>query len=207
MEAFCFGALFRPSRLARIFRPAGKIDLKKEVENHFNSGYPLYRHRCTIQMEESILNFYISMTEENMEPFTVVYMRRTGGYGEENAALMRRFKDWARENGLEDAAILAVALDDPLRTKDAKCRYDVCMRCPEDGRADLSQVRVRAFAGGKYAVFLIPHTAEAVGAAWRECFLALADGGFALDAGRPVVERYPRALVDRRLCEICVPIL
>lgn len=153
------------------------------------------------------MSFYISMTEESMEPFTVVYMRRTGGYGEENAALMRRFKDWARENGLEDAAILAVALDDPLRTEDVKCRYDVCMRYPKDGRADLSQVRVREFAGGRYATFLLPHTAEAVRAAWRECFGALSGGGYALDAGRPVVERYQRALVDRRLCEICVPIL
>lgn len=49
----------------------------------------------------------------------VLYMRRTGAYGLENYALMRRFKDWLWANGLftEEAVLLAVPLDDPAATQ------------------------------------------------------------------------------------------
>jgi DNA gyrase inhibitor GyrI len=61
-------------------------------------------------------------------------------------------------------------------------------------------------AGGRYAVFTISHTAEAVQKAWLEIFPELLKQGSQFDETRPILERYIVEMVNNHLCEICVPI-
>lgn len=60
--------------------------------------------------------------------------------------------------------------------------------------------------GGKYAVFKIKHTAEAIQNAWLEIFPELSRQGHVFDDTRPILERYVVRLVNMHYCEICVPI-
>ena len=118
------------------------------------------------------MTFYLSKAEEYIAPAAVVYMRRTGSYGQDNMVLMQRFKKWLADNALEgeDTVILAMPLDDPLQTEASQCRYDVCTIYPEDRPFDPALVEVRELAGGKYVTFLLQHTAYALKTAWQECF-------------------------------------
>lgn len=152
---------------------------------------------------------YLNRTIERWAAQPVIYMRRTGAYGLENYALMRRFKDWLWANGLftEDAVLLAVPLDDPAATQAQACRYDVCLAQPRAGWDGLRGADIRTLDGGDYVTFLLPHTAEAVQRAWSGCFAELARCGYVPDPARPVVERYAKRKVDAGLCELCVPVI
>lgn len=67
-------------------------------------------------------------------------------------------------------------------------------------------VQYGEIAGGKYAVFTVKHTAEAVEQAWAEIFPTLSDMGCLPDSSRPILERYAAEKVEQHFCEICVPI-
>ena len=155
------------------------------------------------------MSFYVSAMEENILPSAVVYMRRTGEYGEENRKLMNDFKKWIKANNLYDAdtVVLAVPLDDPSKTEACKCRYDVCMNNPARKNFDSKSVKCRNIDGGKYVTFLIFHTVDAVQAAWEQCFNELSKQGYSLDVSRPIMERYKSRLVGNHYCELCVPVL
>ena len=156
-----------------------------------------------------ILKFYIGTAQENIPPAAVIYMRRTGEYGAGNRTLMDTFKNWVKENDLygEDAVIYAVPLDNPEKAEPCCCRYDVCIDQPKDRRYPSEQVKSRELEGGRYLVFLIPHTIDAVQAAWQLCFSELEKLGYLLDESRPIMERYKKKLVDEHYCELCVPVL
>ena len=139
------------------------------------------------------MKFYISAMQERIPPSEVICMRRTGAYGIENYKLM-------------DTVIYAIPMDDPERVAPCRCRYDVCINKPENETFAFDQVGCRDLESGKYFVFLISHTAVAVQTAWEMCFSELEELGYLLDKSRPVIERYKKSLVDRRLCELCVPI-
>ncbi|MCI8650138.1 MAG: DNA gyrase inhibitor [Anaerotruncus sp.] len=155
------------------------------------------------------MQFYLEMREERRPAISVLYMRRVGAYGEQNAVLMERFKGWLREQHLyqDDTVILAVPLDNPNVTAAENCRYDVCIPDTADRRVDSDEIHSRLLAGGRYVTFLLEHTAQAVQKAWEGCFLEVAQQGYSLDSARPVVERYAKALVDQHRCELCVPVL
>ena len=61
--------------------------------------------------------------------------------------------------------------------------------------------------GGKYCVFKISHTADAMQKAWLEVFTELAKRNYEFDDRRPVMERYAAQMINKHYCEICVPIL
>ena len=110
------------------------------------------------------------MTIEKLEDMQIAYMRRTGGYGEGNRQLMERFKRYLRANGLlrADTTILGIALDDPARTPEDRQRYDVgVVLTGGEGPCGLP---ARTIAGGRYAVFEVPHTEEGV-SVFGETFL------------------------------------
>lgn len=150
----------------------------------------------------------ISFKTENMIPFSVVYMRRTGCYGSENQKLMEQFKTWVKNEGLffDDAVILGIALDDVQRVLPQNCRYDVCLIVPDDYAPEDRQVSKRMITGGRYAVLQFPHTAEAVQKAWSEGMVLLISKGYILDYSRPIMERYDKGMVDKHQCELCIPI-
>ena len=61
--------------------------------------------------------------------------------------------------------------------------------------------------GGKYAVFIIDHTAEAVQKAWSEIFREVSNKGYIIDFSRDIIERYAVKMIKNHKCEICVPII
>ena len=148
--------------------------------------------------------FFIQMREERLNPVRVIYTRRIGAYGKENAVLMQRWKEWLREHGLfgSDSVILAIAMDDPSITEASQCRYDVCMVAGESVKVSGNEVYSRELSGGNY----VEHTSQAVERAWSESFGYLGQMGYTLDLTRPVMERYAKRLVDWHLCELCVPV-
>lgn len=145
---------------------------------------------------------------EIMPSCTVTYLRQIGPYGPENRRLMEKFKGWLDANNLleQKSSIFGIAQDNPLLTAPEACRYDVCLIVPQGFITDDKEVKLRGMSGGKYAVFKITHTAEAVQRAWDEVFLVLDAFGFKLDKTRPVLERYSMELVERHYCELCVPV-
>lgn len=143
---------------------------------------------------------------EELPAQPVVYMRRTGPYGEENRALMQAMKAWLHDRGLWCAGgvLYAVARDDPAVTPPKKCRYDVCYVT----RRELADVAVRrgTLPAGRYLVCEIAHTSAAVGQFWEQVGTAAAAVGEQLDGSRPILERYPIALVEEGRCQFCLPV-
>ena len=106
------------------------------------------------------------MKIENFENITIGYMRRIGKYGYENTLLMEKFKNYLKEHNLfnGDTVILGIALDDPKTTAPSNLRYDVGVIINENDNINLDTIKIDT---GKYAVFEIPHTAEAVSDFWQ----------------------------------------
>ena len=145
---------------------------------------------------------------EQMSKSRIAYMRRVGPYGEGNYALMKKFKEWAKANGLftASAVILGISQDNPAVTPLENCRYDVGIIVSKSFKTTDTDVNVAELPGGKYAVFTIDHTAEAIQKAWGEIFVRLSAQGRQPDVSRPILERYIPAMIDNHLCEICVPL-
>lgn len=151
----------------------------------------------------------MNMQIETIPPYKIAYIRHTGPYGTDNVQTMEDLKHWARKNHLlnDTSIILGIANDNPAATKPEDCRYDTCLVVAEDNFINGETVRPGRVAGGRYAVFEIQHTTEAVQAAWVEIFPELARLGYRPDETRPILERYKAKMVQNHLCEICVPIL
>lgn len=143
---------------------------------------------------------------EKLPAQPILYMRRTGAYGVENYKLMESLKKWALDRGvLKDSIIYGIAQDDPS-TPPEQCRYDVCLVAPADCEAD-SSVQKGEIPGGRYAVFSIPHTTEAVQSFWESVMQVLQEKELQYDASNPILERYKYKLVEDGKCEFCVPIV
>ena len=145
---------------------------------------------------------------EEMSKSRIAYMRRVGPYGADNYALMKKFKEWAKANGLftASAVILGISQDNPAVTPPENCRYDVGIIVSEYFETTDADVDVANLPGGRYAVFTIEHTIEAIQKAWGEIFVQLSAQGQQPDVSRTILERYIPAMIDKRLCEICVPV-
>lgn len=114
-------------------------------------------------------------------------------------------KDWAsRKAQLNNGTIYGIAHDGP-GTSPELCRYEVCLTVPTGCPAD-EAVQPGELPGGRYAVFPVPHTAEAVRAFWSSLFSTLEETGLTPTPAKPVLERYRACLVEKGLCEFCVPI-
>lgn len=145
---------------------------------------------------------------EVMPESRIAYMRRTGPYGEGNYALMEEFKGWVKANGLfnKSAVILGISQDNPAVTPPQDCRYDVCIVVPGDFIIRDDGIHETKLPGGKYAVFTVAHTAEAVKTAWGEVLAELSAKGLKPDTSRAAFERYKLSMVEKHLCEICLPV-
>ena len=145
---------------------------------------------------------------ETMQPCTIAYMRRTGAYGIECKAVMEQLKSWAKQtNNLnDDSIILGIALDNPEVTAPESCRYDACLVVSNDFHTDDDNVHTRKLNGGKYCVFTVAHTTEAIQQAWSTMFIEISTLEYTLDFSRPIIERYAMKMISKHLCELCVPI-
>lgn len=145
---------------------------------------------------------------EEMPKSRIAYMRRVGSYGADNYTLMKKFKEWAKANGLftASAVILEISQDNPAITPPEECRYDVGVVVSKQFTTTDTDVDIAELPGGKYAFFTIEHTAEAIQKAWGEIFVQLSALGQQPDVSRPTLERYIPAMIDKHVCEICVPV-
>lgn len=146
---------------------------------------------------------------EIMPTLRIAYIRKTGPYGINNVQTMEELKKWAKLNHLfnNDSTILGIAQDNPETTDPKNCRYDTCIVISNDYSITGDYVKEGNILGGKYAVFKIKHTAQAVQKAWLDIFPELYKQGYQLDKIRPIMERYIVEMVSNHYCEILVPIL
>lgn len=145
---------------------------------------------------------------EKMPAYRIAYIRKTGPYGINNVQAMGELKKWAKFNHLfnDESIILGIAQDNPKTTKPENCRYDTCIVVSNNYSVTDGYVREGNIVGGKYTVFKINHTAEAVQKAWIDIFPELSRRGYQFDESRPIIERYIVQMVNNHYCEICVPI-
>jgi len=150
----------------------------------------------------------MNMKIETIPSCPIAYIRKTGAYGEGNIQTMEQLKHWAKANDLmnSSAVILGITHDDPQTTQTENCRYDACIILADEQFPVGGSVQHGKITGGKYAVFTVAHTAEAVEQAWTEIFPALTDSGCLPDTSRSILERYSAEMIEKHLCEICVPI-
>lgn len=145
---------------------------------------------------------------ENIPAYKIAYVRKTGPYGQANALAVEQLKAWAGKNGLldDESIVMGIARDNPATTKPEDCRYDACIVIKGDALVNEDTVCRGDTAGGKYLVFLVEHTEEAVRKAWIGIFPELSKRQYQFDETRPILERYRADLVKTHLCEICVPV-
>ncbi len=150
----------------------------------------------------------MKLTIENIPQLRIAYFRQIGPYGSGNVQTMEKLKAWARSNDLfsDNSVILGIARDDPETTMPENCRYDTCIVVADEISLREGEIGEGIISGGKYAVFQIDHTAEAVQKAWAEIFPELFGQGIQFDGSRPILERYRVQMVNNHSCEICVPV-
>ena len=146
---------------------------------------------------------------EMIPAYRFAYMRKTGPYGSENMQVMEDLKSWAREKNLlnERSIILGIAQDNPQFTDHKDCRYDTCLVVSDEYKVDNSNINFGKIIGGKYCVFTISHTVDEVQKAWIEIFPELSKMNYKIDYSRPILESYEMQMINKHLCEICVPLL
>ncbi len=113
----------------------------------------------------------MKMTIEEIAESKIAYFRSVGEYGgKQNKERMESFKEWAQVNGvLDDSTILGIPQDNPNITPKEECRYDVCVMINQDFKVT-EPAQLGTFSGGKYAVFLLDHTKEAINEFWGNLF-------------------------------------
>ena len=150
----------------------------------------------------------MSFKIEDIPKHRVAYMSQIGPYGTNNQALMTSLKSWATSNDLfnESTIVLGIAHDNPDITLPENCRYDVCIVIPNEFEIKDGNICETELPGGKYAVFMIHHTAEDIQKAWSGILSELSSRGYSIDFIKPILERYSLSMVNNHLCEICVPI-
>ena len=146
---------------------------------------------------------------EMIPSYKIAYIRKTGPYGSENIQVMEQLKSWAREKDLfnERSIILGIAQDNPQFTEPKDCRYDTCLVVSDEFKLDDERINFGKTIGGKYCVFKINHTVDAIQKAWMEIFSELSKINFEFDEKKPILERYAIQMINNHYCEICVPIL
>ncbi|WP_265459688.1 AraC family transcriptional regulator [Enterococcus sp. HY326] len=147
---------------------------------------------------------------EILAPAKVAYLRNIGPYGSrENFELMTQFKTWIAENNLEQqvekTGILAIARDNPAITAPENCRFDLLLKIREDFYPELP-VQVADFAGGKYAVFEVSHTQEAIQEFWAQLPQIIEENHLQTKE-LPLIERYKAGISDKQPSEFLLPLV
>ena len=143
---------------------------------------------------------------EVIPDYRTIYMRRVGPYGPENKQVMEQLKQWAQENNLltESAILFGIAQDNPEITKPENCRFDACIVISKSEQLE-PQMYEGVVPGGRYVVYRLQHTEEAVQQAWASIIPYIQNNGYQID-NKPILERYTGNLITKDMCELCVPI-
>ncbi|MCY8229627.1 GyrI-like domain-containing protein [Bacillus spizizenii] len=148
----------------------------------------------------------MKITIEELPESRIAYFRNVGEYGgKKNKELMESFKKWAQLNGIfHNSIILGIPQDNPSITPKEECRYDVCIVINQDFNVP-QPAQVGKLSGGKYAVFLLDHTKEAVSEFWNIIFSEIEKNNLTIRE-YPIIERNTSQMIDNHLCELLVPI-
>ncbi|RHW34056.1 DNA gyrase inhibitor [Lysinibacillus yapensis] len=142
---------------------------------------------------------------ETFPNYRIAYIRRIGPYGPDNIEAMEYIKKWAKEkNLLESATLFAIPQDRPETTLPDNCRFDACIVIPNDYDVDNSVLEGEIL-GGKYLVYEVKHTADAIQKAYHEIYQSLQSNGYEMD-NKPILEKYTGDMTGNPSCEICVPV-
>ncbi|MDX8046218.1 GyrI-like domain-containing protein [Gracilibacillus sp. S3-1-1] len=146
---------------------------------------------------------------ENLPTTKIAFFRNVGPYGnEKNFEMMKEFKKWVRTNGLSknrfEYGIYGIAQDNPAITPLEECRYDLIISVDNDWEVK-RPANTGIFEGGKYAVFTIVHTTEAVRDFWNNLNAEMSKYNFNLRKS-PIVERYKEEEGEDKYCEFLIPI-
>ena len=145
---------------------------------------------------------------EKINSCRIAYIRKVGPYGINNIETMDELKMWAKANNLlnDNTIIYGIAQDNPQITKSENCRYDTCIVVPKDYIKTDNNLNNGEITGGKYVIFRIEHTSEAIKKTWTEIFPILLKEKLKFDTSRPILERYAVKMVIKQKCEICLPV-
>lgn len=90
-----------------------------------------------------------------IEPMPVIFVRRTGPYGQAAGEAFGTLCRFAGPRGLIGPAskMIGISHDDPKVTDESKFRYDACISVDRDVTPE-GDVEKKNIAGGRYAVFL-----------------------------------------------------
>ena len=151
----------------------------------------------------------MNYTIEKLKDSSIVYMRNIGPYGgPNNFKMMADLKGWISNNNLQkDLAsygIWGMALDNPQQTPPEECRYDLIL-CISNQDQSNSEVKVRQFKGGNYAVFTIPHTTEEVQQFWADLGKHITQNKLNL-RDEPIIERFKEEEGLDKFCDFLIPI-
>lgn len=149
----------------------------------------------------------MQMKIEQLPESRIAYFRNIGEYGtKSNKQMMESFKKWAIASGVLDdqSTIYGIPQDNPEITAKEECRYDICVVISEDFKVE-RPAYAGLLSGGKYAVFLLDHTKEAVSEFWGNIYAEIAKNHLSIRQ-EPIIERYTLQMIDNHLCEILVPI-
>lgn len=153
-------------------------------------------------------NDIMKYSVQSIQTYRVAYFRRVGPYGPDNYKVMDRLKTWAVEKQLLNATsiLLGISLDNPQQVSPMECRYDACIVIDEQVQLSIDDdVKERVIEGGKYFVYSIKHTPEAIQRAWNEIMPMIYQNGYVID-DKPILERYIGLMDEHSYCDICVPI-
>lgn len=135
----------------------------------------------------------------------IAYSRRTGKYGKENQKLMNEFKNLVIQHELfPNSTILGIAQNDPSKTPEEKCRYDICLLIDKNF-PKVDNINIGIFEGGKYASFTIEHTRQAV-YNWYNNLTSIIKENNLSPRNAPIVECYRERVVKEGYCEMLLPI-
>jgi len=145
---------------------------------------------------------------EIMPAYKTAYIRKVGLYGVSNIQIMEELKNWAMSKHLlnDDSIIFGVVQDNPEIIKPDCCRYDVCLVTSDNYCIVDDYISKGKIIEGRYAIFTIDHTKEAIQKSWNEIFLELPKQNYQIDYTKPIMERYVLKKIKTHKCEICVPI-
>ncbi|NSB22089.1 DNA gyrase inhibitor GyrI [Clostridium beijerinckii] len=101
---------------------------------------------------------------EIIPEYKIAYIRKVGPYGLENVQVMEQLKSWAKENSLfnERSIILGITQDNPEITEPVDSRYDACLVVSDEFYFESTNINIGKTIGGKYCVFKINHTVDAI---------------------------------------------
>ena len=154
----------------------------------------------------------MKVTIKTLPTYHVAYFRNVGPYGAGGGIpeTWMKLARWAgaRDLWTADRTCIGVALDDPMVTEPARCRYDAAIVIPPGFSAD-GGVNVTDIPGGKHATAEFHGSSQAIGVAWAELYGKwLPESGYQPD--RTCFELYRGEAWDGKTddfrCELCVPV-